>query len=837
MRISTLIGGLATTLVAAARVAAQDVWIAHITDPHVFEEPKKLWVDPWRGEKFDTTWKTQQRGNRRAFLAALRALSTLPTATIRPRALVITGDFGLDSGWWTKKPEYSQPQNRQHEIDTLAILLAASPITNVYIVPGNNDLTDETSDTIDAKRVSIMWSAVGAALTARGSPVTIHDLGLCFSSTAIHDDSCIADLTGTDLRLIAVPSYSFKDTSANRGIQTKQMQRVDSLVARASTASRRVILIEHIPELDDPYLLGFSRSDSLVPPPVRGKPIWAPLSAWNVPSAMFTEWRGISNSATVIAVLAGHFHDSHREVYQQPYSWAGTSADRASLSKLFIAPPIAVKKQDTSPIQARGFALLRIGRDSVDRTIYWLERTDTTYVPERHATAQKAAPEATSIPWGLRWLWKLGGSASAAVRATIWAISFLLAFLTAVAVWRIRPATKPGAGTSAEGKTEGKSDDSVLKTNLAQIVISGLLGFAGITLIDQAFWSNAEKGGAFSAKAYYLICFVAFFFALLFLSGAFRGIVEAVRASLSIVDRRPSREKKVSLNSVARGLTNQASRIVRVWALTWADTFFNVIRGENDLQSKVWSDEIRATQASIVAAMQQIRASIEVTVNRALHAKSAPGLQNARVNISVRSLDGTQLFYVAKAPESLGQPFSADSIAGVAVERHVALWWKQSFMPVSDRIVIFVDDDKKKDDKSRDLFLADHYSVRPAPDYEAFLVIPIPWYRSGYTERRGCIHISFREEIQLDQVIEHLQPDDPAVKELGRAGKANALRLNSDKTKGMLEETLPANHAGDPHVHDKVVGAVLRQSVEVLRELLGQFNEDVFKAEGARSGD
>jgi 3',5'-cyclic AMP phosphodiesterase CpdA len=117
MRIRALIGALTTTLVAATRLAAQDVWIAHITDPHVFEEPKKLWLDPWRGEKFDTTWKTQQRGNRRAFLAALHALSTLPTATIRPRALVITGDFGLDSGWWTKKAAESSARDR-HPRDT-----------------------------------------------------------------------------------------------------------------------------------------------------------------------------------------------------------------------------------------------------------------------------------------------------------------------------------------------------------------------------------------------------------------------------------------------------------------------------------------------------------------------------------------------------------------------------------------------------------------------------------------------------------------------------------------------------------------------------------------------
>jgi hypothetical protein len=36
---------------------------------------------------------------------------------------------------------------------------------------------------------------------------------------------------------------------------------------------------------------------------------------------------------------------------------------------------------------------------------------------------------------------------------------------------------------------------------------------------------------------------------------------------------------------------------------------------------------------------------------------------------------------------------------------------------------------------------------------------------------------------------------------------------------------------------DDALGAVLRQSVEVLRELVRQFNEDVFKAEGVRSDD
>jgi hypothetical protein len=825
MRIRALIGALTTTLVAATRLAAQDVWIAHITDPHVFEEPKKLWLDPWRGEKFDTTWKTQQRGNRRAFLAALHALSTLPTATIRPRALVITGDFGLDSGWWTKKPEYSQPQNRQHEIDTLAILLAASPITNVYIVPGNNDLTDETSDTIDAKRVSTMWSAVGAALTARGSPVTIHDLGLCFSSTANHDDSCSADLTGTDLRLIAVPSYSYKDTSANRGIQTKQMQRVDSLVARAATASRRVILIEHIPELDDPYLLGFSRADSLVPPPVRGKPTWAPLSAWNVPSAMFTEWRNISNSATVIAVLAGHFHDSHREIYQQPYSWAGTSADRASLSKLFIAPPIAVKKQDASPIQARGFALLRIGHDSVHRTLYWLERNDTSYVAE--PPKADSSRQAASAPWFAQWwLWRLGRPATVMVRATIWAIALLLAFLTAVAVWRI----KPVGGTSA---------DSVLKTNFGQAVISGLLGFAGITLIDNEFWNGADKGSDFNTKAYYVVCFVTFFFILLFSYGILRGFAEGVRAWISINDppSAPGTSTGWWFWPDLAGWLGRLGRKLRVFVLTVFDTTFNVIRGENELQTRVYADEIRDTQQSIVDAFRQVRISIEQATGYALQTRDDRfQLQDVRVNISVRSDDGKQLFYVAKAPRSLDEPFGPKSIAGAAVENSIALWWKESFRRLEERIVLYTIPENA-DTGPRPLRLRDYYSPRKASDYLAFIVIPVPWFRPEAKGRRACIHISFRREDQLDLLIANLRPTAHQVREI-RAGEP-PLELNSADAKTMLD--YPAKEDDDgittPRLTDDALGAVLRQSVEVLRELVRQFNEDVFKAEGVRSGD
>jgi hypothetical protein len=86
----------------------------------------------------------------------------------------------------------------------------------------------------------------------------------------------------------------------------------------------------------------------------------------------------------------------------------------------------------------------------------------------------------------------------------------------------------------------------------------------------------------------------------------------------------------------------------------------------------------------------------------------------------------------------------------------------------------------------------------------------------------------------LDLLIANLRPTPHQI----RGGEA-PLELNSADAKTMLDYPAKEDEDGiaTPRLTDDALGAVLRQSVEVLRELVRQFNEDVFKAEGVRSGD
>src|SRR5437588_318793 len=67
------------------------------------------------------------------------------------------------------------------------------------------------------------------------------------------------------------------------------------------------------------------------------------------------------------------------------YHWIVTSNYLScSLSKLFICPPLAIKRQNKTPLQARGFqevAIDAMGR--IEREIFWFNPSDRTFDTER----------------------------------------------------------------------------------------------------------------------------------------------------------------------------------------------------------------------------------------------------------------------------------------------------------------------------------------------------------------------------------------------------------------------------------------------------------------------
>src|SRR5207244_3448483 len=101
-----------------------------------------------------------------------------------------------------------------------------------------------------------------------------------------------------------------------------QIEKFAALISEAQAKGRKVIVLSHVPELDDPFTLARRRFTES-PPNKNDKPSGKTetperpaASTWNVAPEVFRRWKELTESPTVLAVLAGHFHDSHREIYR-----------------------------------------------------------------------------------------------------------------------------------------------------------------------------------------------------------------------------------------------------------------------------------------------------------------------------------------------------------------------------------------------------------------------------------------------------------------------------------------------------------------------------------------
>ncbi|MES1241116.1 MAG: metallophosphoesterase [Acidobacteriota bacterium] len=357
---------LVLILCAGCRRQAPDgeIWFVHATDPHLFY-----------GDRPELRQR-QEPMNQQAFSDLVAALDDLPG---KPSFLVVSGDFGLDLF-------AGEPVGVDGAVKLVAGILGKSPVKDIYLVPGNNDVKDEAPDGPEVAAFQLFWSRVQAQL--QGTGVALHDLTSCYFGGGL--SSCWADVPGTSYRLVGFPSQSFKDgvSPARSGVQLAQLDRLARLVEQAGP--KRVLIVTHIAEIDDPYKLAQIRMRK---GPDRqewapGRPEWSAASSWNVPKEVYARWKKIVDSPSVAGVLAGHFHDSHKEIYRRPYGWSTAPPERASPGKLYLAPPLSMRYQDTSPIQARGFALFRLkGGGAPERILYWYDARTRGFEPDSRSSS------------------------------------------------------------------------------------------------------------------------------------------------------------------------------------------------------------------------------------------------------------------------------------------------------------------------------------------------------------------------------------------------------------------------------------------------------------------
>jgi len=369
---------------------------------------------------------------------------------------------------------------------------------------------------------------------------------------------------GTPYRLIGFPSYSFKNRepgfNSNITTQERQFDTFHVLLDQAHQAGKKVRVVGHIPLIDDPYALAQLRYTAKTPKdPLdpNAKATRSPASTWNVSKKLSDGWADAIASDTVAGVF-GHLYDSHKEIYRQPYTWSNVTDHKTGMAKLYIAPPLSVNNQDTSPIQARGFALAGLKPDSIKYTIYWYDSEHKDFAPDK--ADENARPNRLRAPstWeviknGVARIvccaWQYLCPTSIEQAATLF-IALLAAFLTIVQVWQIPPAANllraavlppaptnptPQAGVNqpsgVQPAAKSAFDPSPFASNFGKTVITGLGGLLAETAL-KSFEGDTAKAGD---KQFYIVWFILLFFALLISSALLRAFVEAVRARIAII--------------------------------------------------------------------------------------------------------------------------------------------------------------------------------------------------------------------------------------------------------------------------------------------------------------
>jgi len=800
----------------------RSVRFIHATDPHVFLEPAKSPDDEKRFPR-----DRQQSLNEIAVSDMWKQILSISSDAHRLSFVVLTGDFGVDPCSIASKDENGNSPTgtqcldvkriddglRGKQVEKLAALFGQSSISDVYLVAGNNDIPSEMADEAGLVYFNQFIDDVQRKIDENKKSVHLHNLTRCYVKDGIAS-TCYADISDTSYRLIGFPSYSFKnrDTSrqTNTAAQEKQFEIFRALLDQAHQAGKMVVVVTHIPLIDDPYTMARDFYGTPVEIDRDADNAQSKWSTWNVSKKLSDEWEEAIASDSVVGVLAGHLHDSHKEIYRAPYTWSKVNDPKNGFGKLYMAPPLALKNQETSPIQARGFALVGLDRDRITHLIYWYNSEAHNFVPDRAPDPRSGNGDGrSSSRWSAAarasiWLWRLTGTLEKLDRMAVLLIAFLAAFLTVVQVWQIpspddpqsaqtpQP-TKGGQNDAAKtqaGGTKSAYEPSPFASNFGKTVITGLGGLAAETVLT----SFGNKPSA-DDKEFYVVWFVIFFFLILVLGAFLRAVGEALRERVTIVHlsyQRPTRPMPKRAPGFW-GLGHVISFIgtLKYWISYWLvrigrwllslrssflillDTFINLIQGKNQTLTRVFSDTVIKQQRNMICVAQTVRTYLNDEIRQRLLAKFEAEKsdksdkekelirnrildpRSVRVNISVLSADQSTLFYIARTPGSPNTTFNKRSVAWVSVFTGKIRWYMHDYLnkEIFKEIILFNNEKGVIADDERTIYLNSHYQQRD-DDYDAFVVFPIPWPRRGYGSAavKGAIHISFSGELDFKKL-------------------------------------------------------------------------------------
>ncbi len=348
------------------------VRFVQLTDPHLFDKSEE-----------------EMSQNRQILIDAVAKINELDV-TNKYAFVVVTGDIGIEQ--IAKSASDVDPSRIDQDAKAMASILVSSKVKVWLFVPGNNDLINEMDDTIDHYHQFMQtlhnelepYQIEVVDLCAKGAPKP-HLVGvkkeyafIGFNDASFKNNNEALRLGGTVEKCCDQPdkcSYAGKI----RCTQESEIRRVSSLL---TSDIRFAYIFYHIPEVNDPYLL---RNDLDWPDDTKLRDFHGQRlmkvdvtgaeymdSSWFIDRDLRSSWARITKADRVKGLFAGHLHEQRPELY---LSYQGNNDH----PKLYLCPPLAVKRQSTDKPQARGFQTVSIdeGRNpsllkgEISTSIYW----------------------------------------------------------------------------------------------------------------------------------------------------------------------------------------------------------------------------------------------------------------------------------------------------------------------------------------------------------------------------------------------------------------------------------------------------------------------------------
>lgn len=332
----------------------QSVTFVQLTDVHMFDEG---WKQP-----VATSFR-QAADDRDALSWSIQEINKLVASGTKIDFVAYTGDLGLQNvdlsaGNCTAVRASVEPGlplfNPTSAINEFADQLNQLTVRIVLFVPGNNDLIQEGVN--DAGRLDCFLTGVRARLETYPDPVRVLNLGLRNTTTingikfAGINSASFKKLANYD-RDCSVVANVAKSAQLQEACPETQLALLSGLVGPRTMTP--LVLFTHVPDLKDPF---------------------RKASSWDLKDAVRATWESEACQPNVLAIFAGHFHDSTRAYYGTNTGTKGLALAPCVAQKTWLAPPLAMKNQKDSTPQARGFVLATVSASgTVKADVRWFE--------------------------------------------------------------------------------------------------------------------------------------------------------------------------------------------------------------------------------------------------------------------------------------------------------------------------------------------------------------------------------------------------------------------------------------------------------------------------------